>query len=658
MKKNLLIGGIAALLIAGCAKSTDHKASRSAKAGATGNAVSREAPQLAKLAAEGKLPPLNERLPKNPKVITPYERVGVYGGDWRVAQVGGYLTHITRYQGYENLVRWTAGWGGIEPNLAESYEVSPDSSEYTFHLREGLKWSDGESFDAEDILFWYEDVFMHPQLVPGKSPIFMQNQKPVIVEKINQYTVKFKFSRPNGLFLQQLAQVGNVAHQYLPKHYFKQFHIKYNPDADALAREFGYTDWVALFIAKGGTGDPSDTVYQNGDKPVLDAWKFTIAPGAGAQAVAERNPYYWKVDTQGNQLPYLDRIVYDFLQDTDELISKILNGGIDWMDQYFAVPANRGLIYENQEKGGYRLFSTSSTEPNAAIVQFNLNHPDPNLRELFQNKYFRIGVSHAINRQEIIDKVYSGQGIPAQAAPRPGTEFYHEGLAKQYIEYNPKTANAALDQAGLTKRDSEGFRLRPDGKRVGFIFEIDSGRNEFVEIVELLQIYLKQVGIDAQIRTMDRSLWEIRVRSNWEFDATIHRFGGGIGQAVLLDPRYYLPLNGNSVYAPAWQAWYTNPTGAGSRTKPEEPPPQVKRSMELYDKIKETGNTTEQIKLMQQILEIAADQFYVIGLLWAGEGYGIVKNNFCNTPPTMPWSWEYPHPAPENPPQFFIDPSM
>jgi peptide/nickel transport system substrate-binding protein len=656
MKKFILLVCVSALLILSCNGSSGGTAAGKSSGGNT----SHEAPQFTQLVSEGKLPPLAERIPKAPRVITPFEKAGVYGGDWRLAQVGGHLTHMHRYQYYENLVCWTPGWGGIEPNVAESYEVSPDSREYTFHLREGMKWSDGDPFDVEDVAFWFEDVLSNRQLTPSPDVRYRQGQELMKFEAIDKYTFKFTFPGPNGLFLQQLAQVGNLNKQYVPKHYYSQYHIKYNPDADAQAKAAGYADWVAWFTAKGGTAEVDDVVYQNGDRPVINAWMWEIPPGVGSasQAIAVRNPYYWKVDTDGNQLPYIDRLVYDLLQDVEVLILKVLNGEIDWMDQYFALPNNKAIIYENQEKGGYHLFSTTPTEPNVAIIQFNLNHPDPVQRALFSNKDFRIGVSHAINRQEVIDIIYSGQGTPAQAAPRPGTEFYNERLAKQYIEYDVNAANAALDRAGLTGRDSAGFRLRPDGKRVAFTFELDVGRTEFVEMVQLLQQYLKAVGIDAQVRTMDRSLWEIRVRQNWEFDATIHRFGGGVGQAVLIDPRYYFPFNGNSVYAPSWQVYYNNPTGVGARMKPEEPPAQVKESMELYNRIKQTGDTEEQVRLMQQILEIAADQFYTIGILWDADGYGIVKNNFKNAPPVMPFSWEYPHPGPENPSQFYFDPNV
>jgi peptide/nickel transport system substrate-binding protein len=621
--------------------------------------TAKEAPEFVQLVKEGKLPPLSERLPKNPLVITPIERVGVYGGDWRLAMVGGNLSHMNRYQNYENLVRWSPGWGEVIPDVAESWEVSPDSRVYTFHLREGMKWSDGQPFTADDILFYFEDVVTDKVLVPTEVPPahFRQGNAVVKVEKTNPYTVKYSFPEPNGLFLQQLALVDS-AQGWLPKHYYSKLIPKYNPNADADAKAAGFADRSAWYQAIGRESGTTDEALRNKDLPVIGPWMWEIPPGEGSasQAIAVRNPYYWKVDTAGNQLPYVDRLIYDLLQDTEVLVLKVLNGEIDWMDQYFATNANKPIIYENQQKGDYRLFTTNPTEPNSAVLSFNLNHPDLAMRTLLNNKDFRIGVSHAINRKEIIDIVYSGQGTPAQASPRSGTDFYNERLAKQYTEYDVNAANAALDRAGLTGRDAQGFRLRQDGKRVAFLLELDVGRLEFVNMSGLIQTYLRAVGIDMQIRTMDRSLWEIRVRTNWEFDATIHRFGGGVGQSVLTDPRYYFPFTGNSVFAPAWQMWYNNPTGVGATMKPEEPPVPVKESMALYDQIKRTGDTTEQIRLMKQVLDICADQFYHIGILWEGDGYGVVKNNFINTPPVMPWSYSYPHPGPENPCQFFFDP--
>ena len=657
MKKIFLILiALSLIFVLSCKGSSGGQAAGSSTASAA-----KEAPEFAQLVKDGKLPPLEQRLPKNPRVMTPYEKIGVYGGDWRVAQVGGHLTHMHRYQFYENLVNWTPGWGGVVPNVAESYEVSADSREYTFHLREGMKWSDGEPFTTDDVAFWWEDIMQNTQLTPNIGGMYRQGDELVNLSIVDKTTFKFIFPEPNGLFLQNLAQVGNLNKQYIPKHYYSQFHIKYNPNADAEAKAAGYADWVACLQAKGAlTSSIDDVIFMNGERPCINAWMWEVAPGVGSasQAIAVRNPYYWKVDTQGNQLPYIDRLVYDLLQDVEVLILKVLNGEIDWMDQYFNLPGNKAIIYENQERGGYQLFETTPTEPNVAIISLNMNHPDPGMRALFANKDFRIAISHAINRQEIIDIVYSGQGTPAQTAPRPGTEFYNEKLATQYIEYDVDAANAALDRAGFTARDAQGFRLRQDGVRVGFTFELDVNRTEFVEQVQLIQQYLRAVGIDAQVRTMDRTLWELRVRTNVEFDATIHRFGGGVGQSVLIDPRYFFPYSSNSVYAPAWASWYNNPTGAGATVRPEEPPARVKESMDIYNQIKVTGDQARQVELMLKILDIAADEFYTIGILWDANSFGIVRNNFKNVPMVMPFSWEYPHPGPENPCQFFIDPTV
>ena len=654
MKKFFLIlVPLSILFVMGCKGGSGSQA-----AGSQSASMEKEAPELAQLVKEGKLPPLSERLPKDPLVVTPYERVGVYGGTWRLAMVGGNLSHMNRYQFYENLVRWSPGWNEVVPNIASRWEISPDSREFTFFLREGIKWSDGVPFSAEDLMFYFDDLLTDKTIFPSIPIMFRQGNEVVKVEMIDKYTIKFIFPEPNGLFLLQFAEADG-GRLPLPKHYYSKLLPKYNPNAEADAKAAGYADRFAWFEALGNSNASDDSI-RNGELPRLSAWIWEIPPGEGSasQAIAVRNPYYWKVDTEGNQLPYVDRLVYDLLQDTEVLVLKVLNGEIDWMDQYFATASNKPLIYENQEKGGYHLFTTTPTEPNSAVFMFNLNHPDPALRALFNNKDFRIGISHAINRQEIIDMVYAGWGVPAQVAPLPGTDFYNERLAKQYIEYDVNLANAALDRAGLTGRDAQGFRLRPDGVRVAFTLQLDQARLEYVNMSGLLQSYMKTVGIDMPIVTADRSLHDQRTRTLYTYDATIHRFGGGAGLSVLNDPRNYFPFSGNSFFAPAWALWYENPEGIGAQIKPEEPPAQVKEAMALFDQIKRTGDAAEQVRLMQRILDIAADQFYILGILWEGDGYGIVRNNFINTPPVMPWSYAYPHPGPENPCQFFFDPTI
>ncbi len=614
-----------------------------------------EAPQLAERVAAGDLPPVEERLPASPMEVPVLESIGTYGGDLDVALVGGGgLSHLFRYHSYEPLVRWTPDWEGVVPNVASSWEVNDEATAFTFGLRESMKWSDGEPFTADDIMFWYEDVLMNNELTPSVPTWLTSGDEPVVVTKVDDTTVTFTFASPQGLFLQTLASAGNDQMLRYPKHYLTQFHAAYNQDnLEQLVQQAGAADWVSLFQQKGGTDD-LDTFFRTSEIPVISAWKFSVAPGEGTtRAVADRNPYYWKVDAEGNQLPYLDRVVYDLVENVEVALLKALNGEVSMQDQYIATLTNKPVLFDNQAVGDYHFFTTTPTAPNAAVVQLNLNHPDPVKREIFQNKDFRIGLSYAIDRPEIIDLVYLGQGVPHQAAPRPESDLYNEQLATQYTEYSTELANEHLDAAGYTERDSEGFRLGPDGERIAFALELDAARAEFVDMAPLLQQFWREVGVDVQVRTMDRSLWEVRVRENGEFDATIHRFGGGTGQVILLDPRYYFPFNGNSMYAPAWEAWYNNPSGEGASIAPEEPPAAVKEQMALYDQLKGTADTDEQKALMRQILDMAVEQFYVIGITTEPEGYGVVENSLKNVPETMPWSYVYPHPAPTNPEQYY-----
>ncbi|HXF62073.1 MAG TPA: ABC transporter substrate-binding protein, partial [Caldilineaceae bacterium] len=263
----------------------------------------------------------------------------------------------------------------------------------------------------------------------------------------------------------------------------------------------------------------------------------------------------------------------------------------------------------------------------------------------------RIGLSHAINRQELLDVVYLSQGTPAQTAPRPESKYYHERLATQYLEYNPDLANEYLDKA-YPEKDSEGFRLGPDGKRISLIFEIDSGRTTFIDNMELIKKWWADVGVEMTVKTMDRALWEQRVReTDFEFHASCHIFGGGAGDAVILDPRYWFPFStGNSFWAKAWAYWYVDPESPLA----EEPPAEVKRQMELYDQIRETADDAKQQELLREILDIQADLFPIIGIAYDGNFYGIASNQLRNAPASLPSSWDYPTPAPSNPCTWYL----
>ena len=602
-----------------------------------------EAPMLAERVAAGELPPVEERLPQNPLVVEPVERIGDYGGVWRMGMVGGGdKTLLTRTIGYDNLVRWDIDWTEVIPNLAESWEVNGDATEYTFRLREGVKWSDGEPFTADDVLFYYEDVALNEDISEDLRSFYYTGGEPVVIEKTDDYTLVFRFTSPNGLFLQNMATTDGRDILSYPAHYLKQFHAEYNEEnLDQLVQEAGVEDWVQLFETKAEE-------WSNSEMPTLNAWQLTTAIGEStSQVVAERNPYYWKVDPEGNQLPYLDSVVVTQVGDTEVLLLNALNGEIGMQTRNIDNPTNKALLIDNMATGNYHLFDTIPYQMNTLNVNLNWNNEDPVKREIYQNKDFRIGLSHAIDRQEIIDLIHFGQGVPYQSAPLPNMADYNEQLATQYLEYSPDLANEYLNRV-LPEKDAEGFRLRPDGERLTIIMEVSTSGGDsagMIDALELIKRYWADVGIDMQVRPEDRSLYQTRIAAG-QHDATV--WGGG--PPALLDPRYYVPLAPEPAkYAPLWGLWYQSGGAEG-----EEPPAIVKQQQELYNQVRATADEDEQLRLMQEILEIAADQFYVIGISTQPPGFGVIKNNFHNVTDPMISSFAYPTPAPTNPQQYFI----
>lgn len=598
----------------------------------------------------GELPPLAERLPEKPLVVTPTERPGQQGGDWNHALVGGgSLSMVVRYQGYEPLVRYTPDWSGIEPNVAESYEVGEGGKVYTFKLRKGMKWSDGEPFTTEDIRFWYEDIFSDPDVSqPTGQSYWRSGGETGKLEVVDEQTFKVTFKEPNGFFLTNLAWANQDQTVRAPAHYLKQFHKKYNPDADKLAKERGMESWIALFLRESGV-DQDNVFFQNSKRPTINAWKFEIAPGENTErALAVRNPYYWKVDTEGTQLPYFDRVVYQMVADPQVLLLKTMQGEIDMMDQYIATPANKPVLFDNQEQGQYHFYTLKETAANVMVFQLNLNHLDPVKNALFNTREFRQALSIGLDRQALIDAVFVGQGAPAQPSIAPTDPLYNERLATQFTEYDPDAANALLDKI-IPNKDDDGYRLDSQGRRVTIIYELDQTRTTFLDMFQLAIPMYQELGIDTQIRTMDRSLWETRVREGRAFDATAHQFGANSGIAAMLDARYFVPFSSNSLYAQGWSLYFTAPDNPDAI----EPPPDVKAQQQLYKQLLATADPTEQQAVMKQILENAAELFLVWGVSLPPDSYGVVKNDMVNTMPEMPNSFGWPTPGPSRPEQFF-----
>jgi peptide/nickel transport system substrate-binding protein len=601
-----------------------------------------ESPMLTAKVDAGELPPVNERLPENPAVITPFNEVGQYGGQLRVGFTGsnpgwGGLWYIA---GWENLVAWSSDFSGVVPNIAESWEVSDDVKQYTFHLRKGMKWSDGEPFTADDIMFYIEDVLFNEELSPS-GPITdwlpQEGRDEFTAEKIDDYTVKFNFANPYGTFLYNLAQWNGRHITWFPKHYLSQFHADYNENVDELvAAEEGVEDWVGLFNKKAsGPTDDTNNYFNNLDRPLLFPWLPTSVLGANTQMTMTRNPYYWKVDTEGKQLPYIDEVIGVSYQDSEARTLAMINGDLD----YIKDPANddRIIFFDAVDSGAPLSISAPVSDGGTTnSIHFNRNTQDPVLAEIFANKDFRIGMSYAINRPEIIEIVYFGQGTPSQAAPLESSPLYNEQLATQYTEYDVAKANEYLDKV-VPDRGADGYRLRPDGEPLSFVFTVSndlSWGGNYVQVAELLIGYWDAVGVKVTLNSVaDAQATELR--ENNEVQATMFTGEGGAGLTAILDPRYYTPGSLFGLFGNGWWAWYNGSTEAVQ----VEPPQEIKDIRDVYEQVLQQPTQDAQVEQMKKVLDIAAEQFWVLGVARPGPGYQPYNSRVGNQPQTWIAGW-------------------
>jgi peptide/nickel transport system substrate-binding protein len=392
-------------------------------------------------------------------------------------------------------------------------------------------------------------------------------------------------------------------------------------------------------------GTPA-SYYQNPEMPTLNAWMISQAVGDGAKATAVRNPYYWKVDPDGSQLPYVDQVSISIISSPEVMTLKAQSGEIDMQAAFFNTLTNKPVLADAGQSGGYHLFDVTPASMNAMILALNLNHRNATRRSMFQNKDFRIGLSHAINRQEIIDTVMAGQGEPWQAAPRKESALYDEEFAKQYTEFSVDKANEYLDRAGLSKKDSDGMRLGEDGRPISFNVEFQTTYPEHGSALEMIKDYWAAVGITMRPKPDGESLFTSRKESNL-IDAVMEPEGQGLLYDVLLEPNPYMPFGDESSYALRWGDW------AIGFDVGEQPPAVVKEQLALYNKAMATADLDQQITTMKELMRVAKSQFWQLGIVVPTGAYGIARNAIRNVPKQMFTGGDFCDPGPTNPETYY-----
>lgn len=577
-----------------------------------------ESPMLAELVSAGELPPLDERLPNSPAVVEVIEELGAYGGTWDMAVTGQADANGATSYSHEPWVTYDDTCAQWQPNLAESVEISDDGTTFTFTIREGHKWSDGEPFTTEDIMFWYESIAMNADISPSPPGILMAGDEPATIEAIDDHTFAITFAEPNGLFLPDLAFVFGDNLQTYPAHYLQQFHADY-ADADelaALAEEEGYEDWVQLISAK-----IEANVATNPDMPTLRAWKLV---DVGPPWIFERNPYYYKTDTAGRQLPYIDQWRLQAVEDGQMVTLKAIAGEVSYQARNVAF-TDLPLYMQNQEQGDYRVIKAATEHPLGLTIFPNQNYAgdDEFTKGLLEDIRFRKALNLAIDRDELNELVYLGEnGDVADAFPLLAEEpelFAH-------LTYDPEAAIALLDEMGL-ETDGNGMRLNPEGDPIVLSLDVFSGQ-AYMDGSQLVASYWEEIGLQTSLEEISYDLWWPRINSfEYPMTAYVKDSIGGLARYVYL--RSYAPISNSSYWAPEWGTWYQTGGSEGEEPPADHP---ARRAQELFDKAKITVDSARQLEILAEIERLDLENAWEVLTVGTGSNIKIVKNNFRNVP--------------------------
>ncbi len=587
-------------------------------------AALQETPFFQQAVASGTLPKVEDRVPSEPAVV---DATGKPGGQLRMLMATPKDTRMMVVYGYARLVGDTPAFE-IEPDILKSIDVE-QGRVFTLHLRKGMKWSDGHPFTAEDFRYWFEDVAKNPKLAPSGLPVeLLPKGQPPRFEVLDETTVRYSWAQPNPLFLPALAGPDPLF-IYCPSHYLKQFNAKY-ADKEilvTLVKKARVHNWAALHNKK-------NAMYRddNPELPTLEPWVLKTKPPA-LRYVFERNPYYFRVDTTGRQLPYIDQVILS-LADGKIIPAKTAAGESDLQARYLSFD-DYTFLRQSEDRSHFnvRLWRTGPGSQFALYPNLNVN--DPVWRSLLRDLRFRRALSLAINRHEINQVLYFGLAVEGQNTVLPTSPLYEPGYRSAWAQYDLGEANRLLDVVGLSKRDSDGVRLLPDGRPMEIIVE-DSGEWPGTsDVLELIRDSWRHIGIRLFAKPLQLTLFRRRVFSGETLMSIDKGIENGLANA-LSSPWEFAPTSQQQLEWPKWGQYYET-KGAGG----EAPDlPSAVRLRALYETWLGATSRPTQTQAWRDILQVWADEVFSIGTVGGVLQPVVVSNNLRGIPEEGIYNWE------------------
>lgn len=551
------------------------------------------------------LPPLVKRLPTRPRIIGLKEmgRVpGRYGGTIRTIIGSAKDIRFMTIYGYARLVGYDEKLT-LQPDILEAFQEENDTV-FTFTIREGHRWSDGSLLTVDDFRYWWEDVLLNKDLTPGGGSLDLRvNGKLPRFEVVDNLTVRYSWDAPNPNFLPSLAAPQPLA-IHGPSAYLKQFHKKYQDQfrLSALMQENRVKKWADLHIKMAREYRP-----ENPNLPTLYPWRNTTAPPS-EQFVFERNPYFHRVDENGRQLPYIDRVILNVSSSsiipakTGAGESDLQAAGIDFNDYTF--------LKDAEKRYPVKVNLWKMTRGSRVAILPNLNCKDEVWRRLFRDVRVRRALSLAIDRHEINMAVFYGLGTASADTVLPESPLYKPEYANAWINHDPDQANALLDEAGLQKRNEDNIRLLPDGRLAEITIETPGESTLDTDVLELVTDHWRKIGIALYTRTSQRDIFRSRAQAGRIMMSIWYGIENGVATADM-NPQQLAPTSDDQLQWPLWGMYHLSLGQNGQA--PDLP--EAQELIRLQTGWRESRSMDERTAIWHQMLSIFTSQVFSIGLI-------------------------------------------